>query len=396
MIEKNNSFESVDSNYFNDIKREDTKNNSANTSMTKEKNEINTIREIKNTNTINANKIMIIKKSIIFSNANTSNNNLIPDNTLHSTLKLNNNNNNFISDLNGEKNSKNQIIDTFENYSKNKFNSPIIHFSSDKLKNPCIELSDKNSTKITLVKVIDQYYYEGHLKLKNKLKSEYLIFKIINDKPYYSITPTLYYIEPDKEITINLKRFEKLTINETKNVYDFLIVVVTHTKNTIEDVNDAKRYIRKEDLYSPEYQLYTYSIYLDYGYNPNVYKKEVEEGENIFNKYKNQLNMNNIKDIEEVKKHIEEVKKEINEYENKINNLKSILGDINKKNIIKQEETIFDKETFYEVSKGKIYKELDDDDKNNDDNKIPMTLVILYFSICLFIGRFLKNLIWKK
>ena len=396
MIEKNNSFESVDSNYFNDIKREDTKNNSANTSMTKEKNEINTIREIKNTNTINANKIMKIKKSIIFSNANTSNNNLIPDNTLHSTLKLNNNNNNFISDLNGEKNSKNQIIDTFENYSKNKFNSPIIHFSSDKLKNPCIELSDKNSTKITLVKVIDQYYYEGHLKLKNKLKSEYLIFKIINDKPYYSITPTLYYIEPDKEITINLKRFEKLTINETKNVYDFLIVVVTHTKNTIEDVNDAKRYIRKEDLYSPEYQLYTYSIYLDYGYNPNVYKKEVEEGENIFNKYKNQLNMNNIKDIEEVKKHIEEVKKEINEYENKINNLKSILGDINKKNIIKQEETIFDKETFYEVSKGKIYKELDDDDKNNDDNKIPMTLVILYFSICLFIGRFLKNLIWKK
>jgi hypothetical protein len=396
MKENNNSFESVDSNYFNEIKREDTKNNSANTSMTKEKNEINSIRDTKNTNTINANK-MKIKKSIIFSNANTSTNNLIPDNTLHSTLKLNNNNNNnFISELNGEKNNENPIIDTIENYSKNKYHSPIIHFSSDKLKNPCIELSDKNSTKITLVKVIDQYYYEGHLKLKNKLKSEYLIFKIINDKPYYSITPTLYYIEPDKEITINLKRFEKLTINETKNVYDFLIVVVTHTKNTIEDVNDAKRYIRKEDLYSPEYQLYTYSIYLDYGYNPNVYKKEVEEGENIYNKYKNQLNMNNITDIEEVKKHIEEVKKEINEYENKINNLKSILGDINKKNIIKQEETIFDKETFYEVSKGKIYKELDDDDKNNDDNKIPMTLVILYFSICLFIGRFLKNLIWKK
>jgi hypothetical protein len=59
MKENNNSFESVDSNYFNEIKREDTKNNSANTSMTKEKNEINSIRDTKNTNTINANKMKI-------------------------------------------------------------------------------------------------------------------------------------------------------------------------------------------------------------------------------------------------------------------------------------------------------------------------------------------------
>ena len=380
MKEKNNSFESVDSNDFNEIKNEDIKNRSFNSSMTKNKNENNVIR---NTNTINENKIKI-KKSIIFSNAN---NNLLQKN----------NTNNFISELNSEKKSKSQLIDTIDNYSSNNIHSKLFNLnkSTDKIKNPCILLKDKNSTKITLVKVIDQYYYEGHLKLKNILKSEYLIFKIINDKPNYSITPSLYYIEPDKEITINLKRFEKLTINETKNVYDFLIVVVTHTKNKIEDVNDAKRYIRKEDLYSPEYQLYTYSIYLDYGYNPKIYKKEVEEGENIFNQYKKQLNMNNITDVEEVKKHIKEVKKEINEYEKKIENLKSILGDINKKNIIKQEETIFDKETFYEVSKGKIYKELDDDEINNDDNKVPLTLVILYFSICLFIGRFLKHMIWK-
>lgn len=388
MKENNNSFESVDSKDFNEINNEENKINSLNSSELKEKKESNTI---KNTNVINENKLKI-KKSIIFSGEN---NNPTNENKLYSSL---NQNNNLISDFNSENKNDNQLLNTIENYSKNQFRSRVskLNLGKDNIKNPCLDLSDKNSTIITLVKIIDQYYYEGHLKLKNNLKSEYLIFKIINDKSYYSITPTLYYIEPDKEITINIKRFEKLTINETKNVYDFLIIVVTHTKNKIEDVNDAKIYIRKEDLYSPEYQLYTYTINLDYGYNPKIYKKEVEEGENIFNQYKKQLNMNNITDIGEVKKHIEDVKNEINEYENKINNLKSILGDINKKNIIKQEETIFDKETFYEVSKGKVYKELDENEEENDDNKIPFTLFILYFSICLFIGRYLKLLLWKK
>ena len=187
-----------------------------------------------------------------------------------------------------------------------------------------------------------------------------------------------------------------MSINEIKNINDILIVVATHTENKVEDVNDAKIYIRKEDLFSPEYQLYTYTIHLDYGYNPNLYKKEEEERDEILKQYNNQLNMNNIKDIEEVKRHIEKVKNEIKEYENKIKNLKSILGDINNKNIIKQEETIFDKETYFEVSKGKIYKELGDEDEEKNSNKIPFPLVMLYFSICLFIGRYLKFILWKK
>ena len=125
---------------------------------------------------------------------------------------------------------------------------------------PFLEIPDKKNTKIVLVKVIDQNYYEGYLRLKNNLKSEYLIFKILNEKQIYSITPCLYYIEPGKDIVINIKRFEKLTINETKNVLDYLIVIIAHTKNKIEDVNDAKIYINKNDIYSPDYQLYSVQL----------------------------------------------------------------------------------------------------------------------------------------
>ena len=383
---KENSFESVNSNDFNEKESIDNNDQSLNSNKPEIK-----IDKNKNTNIINENKNQI-RKSIIFSSINTNitNNN----DFMKATLTKNNN---LISDLTSEQ--KDKRLNKKESYSNLKFPTELssLNLNQKKIKQLCLDISDKKNTKITLVKVIDQYYYEGHLKLKNNLKKEYVIFKIINDKPFYSITPTLYYIEPDKEITINIKRFERLTINESKNVYDFLIVVVAHTENKIEDINDAKIYIRKEDLYSPEYQLYTYSISLDYGYNPNVYLREDEERENIFNQYKSQLNMNNINNIEEVKTHIEEVKKQIKEYENKIDNLKSILGDINKKNIIKQEETIFDKEIFNEVAKGKVYKELDEDEINDiNDERIPFRLAILYFSICLFIGKFLKYLIWKK
>ena len=377
MEERDISFESADSKDLELKESSENKENSTNLNLPK--------NEKDNTNIINQNKNQI-KKSILFSN---NNSNITNDNDFFKASILKNNN--IISNLFPE--NKNSGLNNIENLSN-------ININNNKKKLSCLDISDKNSTKknstkITLVKIIDQYYYEGHLKLKNNLKSEYVIFKVINDKPFYSITPTLYYIEPEKEITINIKRFERMTINETKNVYDFLVIVVTHTKNKIEDVNDAKIYIRKEDLYSPEYQLYTFSINLDYGYNPKIYKKEVEERENILNKYNNQLNMNNISDSDEVKTHIERVKKEIKEYEDKINNLKSTLGDINKKNIIKQEETIFDKETYYQVSKGKFYKELDDED-DSDKEKIPLTLVILYFSFCLFIGKFLKSLILKR
>ena len=385
-MKENNSFESVDSNNFN----ENTENND-NSDIIKEN--LNKIVDRKSTKIIDSQNI--IKKSIIFTD---SKNDIDNDNLIINSLTKNNNlisttfseKNNLANEINSNK--KTNILSSIDN-NKRKNSSSL---NKDKKEQLCLDISEIKNNKITLVKIIDQYFYEGHLKLKNNLESEYVIFKIINDKQYYSITPSLYYIEPGKDITINIKRFEKLSINETKNVYDFLVVVVTHTKNTIEDVNDAKIYLRKEDLYSPEYEIYSFTINLDYGYNPNFYKKEEEERENILNQYKNQLNMNNINDPDEVRGHIEDVKKEIKEYLKKINNLNSILGDINKENIIKQEETIFDKETYYEVSKGKIYKEYDEEEVNDETNYIPLPLVILYFSISLFIGKFLKSIIWNK
>ena len=285
---------------------------------------------------------------------------------------------------------KNQKL--VENFGLNKNKLENLNSSRNTKLTPFLEILDKKNTKIVLVKVIDQNYFEGHLRLKNNLKSEYLIFKILNEKQIYSITPCLYYIEPGKDIVINIKRFEKLTINETKNVLDYLIVIIAHTKNKIEDVNDAKIYINKNDIYSPDYQLYSYSITLDYGFNYKIYEKEEKERKNIFDKYESQLNINRITDVEKIKKYINNVKKDIEIYQNKISDLKSILNDIDKKNIIKQEETIFDKETFYQISKGKVYKELDEED--DKDNSIQLPLLFLIISICLFIGKFLKFFIY--
>ena len=382
MKENNNSFESVSSTDKNDIQNIENKDNLFSFNNNKE----SITNSIKRKSTAIDEDKNQIKKSIIFSSLNGN----IDNNKNQLLIKSS-----LISDRNSQNNNK--ILNAIENYSNQQFHEQIskLNLNTEKIKFPCLYIPDKKNTKITLIKIIDQNFFEGHLKLKNNLKNEYVVFQIINDKPFYSIAPTLYYIEPGKELTINIKRFEKLSINEIKNVNDFLIVVTSHTKNKIEDVNEAKNYIIKEDLFSPEYQLYTYTINLDYGYNPNLYKKEEEERDEILKQYNNQLNMNNIRDIEEVKSHIEKVKNEIKEYHNKFKNLKSILGDINKKNIIKQEETIFDKETYFAVSKGKIYKELDDDDEENN-NKIPFPLVMLYFSICLFIGRYLKFILWKK
>ena len=368
---KEDSFESVKSDLFdekNNINNYKEKDDENSLIFEEQKDKIYTDR---NSSIINESKKKI-RNSLMFSNFKDSSSSF---NNLNTTDIL--------------KNSKNQNINIDNIYSKESPEQINLIQSQSKNQTPFLEIPDKKNTKIILVKVIDQNYYEGHLRLKNNLTSEYLIFKILNDKLSYSITPCLYYIEPGKDIIINIKRFEKLTINEIKNIFDYIIVLVAHTKNKIEDVNDAKMYINKNDVYSPEYQLYSYNIVLDYGYSNKIYEKEEKERKNIFNKYESQLNMNKITDIEKVKYYINNVKKEIDVYQKKIEDLKSILNDIGHKNIIKQEETIFDKETYYQLSTGKIYKELgEDDDKDNNDIQLP--LLFLYLSICLFIGKFLK------
>ena len=371
-MKENNSFESVNSdllkekNNINNIIENDDENSLF---FENQKDKIDTNR---NSNIIIESKNQI-RKSLMFSNFKDSSSSFNNLNTIDLFKNAKNQNLN-LDNIYFNNNEKSENINSIQNSTKNK--------------TPFLDIPDKKNTKIILVKVIDQNYFEGHLRLKNNLTSEYLIFKILNDKQTYSITPCLYYIEPGKDIIINIKRFEKLTINEIKNIFDYIIVLVAHTKNKIEDVNDAKIYINKNDIYSPEYQLYSYNIILDYGYNPKIYEKEEKENKNIFNKYESQLNMNKITDMEKVKTYINNIKKQIDIYQKKIEDLKSILNDIGHKNIIKQVETIFDKETYDQLSQGKIYKELGED--NDKDNDIQLPLLFLYISICLFIGKFLK------
>ena len=379
-MKEEDSFHSAKSEFSDEVENILNKNNNNDNNKNalllnnlKEKND-NTIIS-RNSNIINQNKIQI-RKSLMFSN-------------LEDTFQKSTEADIFKNSLNFQKNllSKNGPNLPPE-YIKN------LNFSQKNISEPYLEIPDEKNKKIVLVKIIDQNYFEGHLKLKNNLKTDYLIFKILNDKQIYSITPTLYFIEPGKDITINIKRFEKLTINEIKNIIDYIVVLVAHTKNKIDDVNDARIYINKNNLYSPEYQSYSYIITLDYGYNTEIYEKEKKERENIFNKYESQLNLNKITDVKIIKKYIENVKKDIEIYKNKIENLKSILGDIGKKNIIKQEETIFDKETYIEASKGKVYKEFDEEEY--EDNFIELPLLFLYISICLFIGKYLKYFLYNK
>lgn len=234
------------------------------------------------------------------------------------------------------------------------------------------------SEKVTLIKVIDQCFYEGHIVLENKVGS-YVVFKFQQPKQCYSITPILYFIPPNESITINIKRFEKLELSSQIRVHDSVTIIAALADVKVEDVNDAKIFLRKEDIYSPEYQQYVLPLELDNGNNLSTYRTVIKERETILNEYNKQLNMNNITSCDEVMKHINKVKKSIKEYQKKINDLMSKLGDMNKNNVIKEPEVIFDKETFDLVYR----KELTAFSKD----QVPRSVLVVLVCVCLFIGK---------
>ena len=204
---KEDSFESVKSDLFdekNNINNNKEKDDENSLIFEEQKDKIYTDR---NSSIINESKKKI-RNSLMFSNFKDSSSSF--------------NNLNTIDIL---KNSKNQNINIDNMYSNENPEQINLIQSQSKNQTPFLEIPDKKNTKIILVKVIDQNYYEGHLRLKNNLTSEYLIFKILNDKLSYSITPCLYYIEPGKDIIINIKRFEKLTINDLLNINYILIIL---------------------------------------------------------------------------------------------------------------------------------------------------------------------------
>lgn len=95
--------------------------------------------------------------------------------------------------------------------------------------------------KIILIKVIDQNFYEGRIVLKN-LTNQNVVYRFFNNKQIiYSISPSVYYIKPYENFTVNIKRFEKVTIDQLKTKETFLLVALG-TQNEINDVIKVKLY----------------------------------------------------------------------------------------------------------------------------------------------------------
>ena len=301
----------------------------------------------------------------------------------------------------------------------------IININDEKYKESWIDITSQNISKIILIKVVDQCYFEGHLYLKNKLNSEYILAKFINDKNYYTITPSFFFIKPRSEIIINIKRFYKLAPDETFNkVNDYVLMIVGKTKNEVEDLNDAKVYLRKEDIYSPDTQLFSFSLIPDNGHNPIYYDKLVEERKKKMDSFYEIPNINEMKNPNLIKEHIENMKINIDKYKDKIRQkereLEKLLEKNENKNLINKEKinidnnnntnnkVLINKEVFYEVKDQKgIIKAHDNEsinsqniynrimDMTHDEDGITIPMLLFGLSICLYIGKFIKSAIFS-
>ena len=296
-----------------------------------------------------------------------------------------------------------------------KLNSKIINLNEEKYQDSWIDICSSNISKIVLIKVVDQCYFEGHLHLKNNLDTEYILVKFINNKYYYMITPSIFFIKPRNEIIINIKRFFKLApdtpLNKEK---DSILMIAKKTTNKIDDLNDVKIYLKDEDIYSQDYQLFSFSLILDNGYNPIYYDKLIEDRKKNIEAFYAKTNINEIKNINTIKEHIEDMKINIREYKNKIKKIEKefemILEKIENQNIMNKENNkqeqinkiMVNKEEFFEVSeenkKGRTLDELNPNtfkknvyDTFHDENGETIPMILFLMSIGLFLGKFIKN-----
>ena len=328
-------------------------------------------------------------------------------------------------------NSNNDIKDTssvglmvFQKEENSKLYNKIINLNQEKYKDSWIEITSQSISKIILIKIIDQCHFEGHLHLKNNLNSEYISGKFINNKNYYTITPSFFFIKPEGEIIINIKRFYKLAPDEpSSNVNDKILMFIAKTKNVIEDLNDAKVYLRKDDIFSPDYQLFSFSLILDNGHNPIYYNKLIEERKKQMELFYDKININEVKTPNVIKVYIEELKKNIDDYKLKILIKEKQLEDILqkseknvKKEIINKEnnksesnkKVLLNEEVFYEVKEKKgILKNKDSENNNSkdlyyqikdiahDEDGITIPMLLFGLSIALFIGKFIKYAIFS-
>ena len=301
-----------------------------------------------------------------------------------------------------------------------KLYNKIINLKDDKYQESWIEINSTSISKIILIKIIDQCFFEGHLFLKNKSNSEYIVARFINNKSYYSITPSFFFIKPGSEIIINLKRFYKLAPEElSSDVKDNILMIISKTKNIVEDLNDAKLYMRKDDIFSPEYQLFSFTLCLDNGHNPIYFDKLIEQRKDYIDLFYEQTNINEVKNPNVIREHIENLKLNIKDYKLKISKkekeLEEIAGKNEQNNVLSRQNTkseskkvVFNEEIFYEVKEknGKI-KTKDNEEMNSksiyykirdmihDEEGMTIPMLLLGFSIFLFVGKFIKYIIFS-
>ena len=309
----------------------------------------------------------------------------------------------------------------FQKEENSKLYNKIINLNKEKYKDSWIEITSQSISKIILIKIIDQCYFEGHLYLKNNLNSEYISGKFINNKNYYSITPSFFFIKPEGEIIINIKRFCKLAPDEpSSNANDKILMFLAKTKNVIEDLNDAKVYLRKDDIFSPDYQLFSFSLILDNGHNPIYYNKLIEERKKKMELFYDKININEVKTPNVIRAYIEELKKNIDDYKLKIlikeKQLEDFLEKNEKKEIINKDniktesnkKILINEEVFYEVKEKKGILKSKDNENNNpkdlyykikdiahDEDGITIPMLLFGLSISLFIGKFIKYLVFS-
>ena len=298
---------------------------------------------------------------------------------------------------------------------KEKLNNKIINLDNKKYEDSWIDICSDSISKIVLTKVVDQCYFEGHLHLKNNLDTEYILVKFINKKYYYMITPSIFFIKPRNEIIINIKRFFKLSKDIPSNkVNDSILMMAKKTNNKIEDLNDVKIYLKYEDIYTQDYQLFSFSLILDNGYNPIYYNKLFKDRKKKIELFYAKNNINEIKNIHTMKEHIEDMKINIKQYKNKIKKIEKefevILENMEKQNKSKINEKkninepvnkiTFNKEEFFEVSEDNskmgIIEEINPKkifDFLHDDNGVTIPMILFGISIGLFIGKFIKFLL---
>jgi len=72
-------------------------------------------------------------------------------------------------------------------------------------------------------------------------------------------------------------------------------MVAKKTTNQIDDLNDVKIYLKPEDIFSLEYQLFSFSFILDNGYNPIYYDRLVEERKKAIEAFYSRTDINALK-----------------------------------------------------------------------------------------------------